>query len=161
MKFKKLLRKSVYRAGFILLLTVILSLVVCSSGRGAVGGLTYSPGGNGFGYKSVSVPQGDFKKWASKNRSKIKDALGALEKGYVLEVVGHSDSSGPRNAVGNKRGNLWYSRQRAASVYRALIAQGFRGSKLRYKGLADDELLDSSDERGAINRRVTFRVVKK
>ena len=142
---------------------LLTSLSFCSSigSRGALGGLNYSPGGRGFAYKSVGVPSGDFDSWVSKNRAKIKKTLGSLDKGYVLEVLGHTDSSGPRNADGSRKGNIWYSTQRARGVYNALVRNGFRRSKLSYKGIADDELLDSSNENSRINRRVSFRIVSK
>ncbi len=148
-------------AGILLAFFLCSTLTLCKTNRGALGGLSYSPGGNGFGYKAVSVPRQDFNKWVYQNKKKIKQTLSSIEKGYVLEVVGHTDSSGPRHASGSRRGNIWYSTQRAKSVYNAMLRQGFSRSKLRYKGIADDELLDSSDDRASINRRVSFRVVAK
>lgn len=146
-----------------LFLFALSSLSLCSGlgSRGAMGGLLYSPGGKGFAYKSVGVPSGDFGRWASQNKAKIKKTINSLDKGYVLEVVGHTDSSGPRSASGKRKGNVWYSTQRARGVYNALVRQGFSRSKLSYKGIADDELLDSSEDTGRINRRVSFRVVSK
>ena len=148
---------------FTLLAIIAFLIMQCgSSARGALGGLAYSPQGNGFSYKSVRAPKADFARWASKNKGKIKKVIDSLEKGYVLEIVGHTDSSGPRNKTSNgRKGNIWYSTQRARSVYIALVSQGISRSRLRYKGIADDELLDSSEPRGQINRRVSFRVVKK
>ncbi len=141
-----------------------LTLFVSCSGatsRGAIGGLTYSPGGNGFSYKSVSVPGRDFSKWAKQNKGKIRKTIASLENGFVLEIVGHTDSSGPRRASGGRKGNVWYSTQRAKAVYNALAGQGISRRRIRYKGIADDEIIDSSDTRGQINRRVSFRIVKK
>ena len=79
-----------------LFLFALSNLGLCSSlgSRGAMGGLSYSPGGNGFAYKSAAVPSGDFDRWVSQNRAKIKKTIDSLDKGYVLEVVGHTDSSG-------------------------------------------------------------------
>ncbi len=160
MEFQKRSIRKLVLFGICLLSASILSF--CSStSRGAVGGLMYSPGGNGFAYKAVFVPEADFNKWASRNRKKIKQALSSMEKGYVLEVVGHTDSSGPRNARAGRKGNIWYSTQRAKAVYQALLRQGFSRYKLRYRGIADDELLDSSDPRSRINRRISFRIVEK
>ena len=160
----KIEKSRVFSLGALALFLFTLgSLGLCSgsASRGALGGLNYSPGGRGFAYKAVGVPSGDFNKWVSQNRAKVKKTIGSLDKGYVLEVVGHTDSSGPRNASGKRKGNIWYSTQRARGVYNALVRNGFSRSKLSYKGIADDELLDSSDDTSRVNRRVSFRIVSK
>ncbi len=150
------------RSSVILLFVGLLGLSYCAtSGKGAMGGLTYSPAGKGFAYKSVAVPKNDFRKWAAVNRKKIQKAIDSLEEGYVLEVVGHTDSSGPRNAVGSRRGNIWYSTKRARAVRNAFVNVGVAKSKLRYRGIADDELLVRSKPYSQTNRRVNFRIRSK
>ncbi len=123
--------------------------------------LVYKPGGKGFEYKVVTVSEGDFNKWAKENKEKINKTIDALEEGSVLLIVGHTDSSGPRTAVGNRKGNVWYSTNRAKAIYNAMLRQGIKPSKLAFKGIADDELANSSDPKDQINRRVTFKVVSK
>ncbi len=140
---------------------VSLAMTLCSSSRGAMGDIAYSPGGNGFAYKSVGVPQKGFSKWATQNKEKIQKTIDGLGDDSVLEIVGHTDSSGPREKKGSRRGNIWYSTARARAVYNALIKNGFKRSKLSYKGIADDELLDSGEPNSQINRRVNFRIVSK
>ena len=145
-----------------LLIVGIGGLSYCATGsKGAMGGLTYSPGGDGFAYKSVAVPRSDFREWANRNKGKIQKTVDSLEKGYVLEIVGHTDSSGPRNAVGGRKGNIWYSTRRAKAAYNALISVGISRSKLRYRGIADDELLVGSEPDSQRNRRVNFRIRSK
>ncbi len=142
----------------------LVGLTFCASAgsRGAVAGLSYSPGGNGYGYKGTGFSRADFAKWEANNRSKIRASIDSLEEGYIFEAIGHTDSSGPRTATSDgRKGNVWYAEQRASKVYEALIKLGYPRSKLGYRGVADDELLDSSDPQGAINRRVTFAIGKK
>ena len=128
----------------------------------AVGLVAYSPGGKGFPYKGVQVPASEVSKWAKDNKSAIESTLSKVPDGYVLQVTGHSDSVGPRTAPGDgRKGNIWYSEQRAKAVYNALIAQGVPKDKLTFGGAADDitSSMCGSDE--ACQRRVSLQVVEK
>ncbi len=82
-----------------------------------------------------------------------------MGEGYALQVTGHTDSSGPRNAEGNKKGNIWYSTQRAKNVYNALSNADVPTSHLTFTGVADDELLPGLDKYDQRHRRVTFKIV--
>lgn len=156
-----------------------ISTVACSGGdsksRGGISGggvvgvlnrglaeIAYSPGGKGFPYKGVQVPASEVSKWAKDNKSAIESTLSKVPDGYVLQVTGHSDSVGPRTAPGDgRKGNIWYSEQRAKAVYNALIAQGVPKDKLTFGGAADDitSSMCGSDE--ACQRRVSLQVVEK
>ncbi len=133
-------------------------LACASTETKGLGNLSYSPSGEGFSYKSTEVPLEDFKSWASKNQDSLKKTLNSLDKGYVLEIVGHTDSSGPREAEGEKKGNIWYSTNRAKAVFLILLDLGMSESKLRYVGVADDEILNKEEPSSQVNRRVSFRV---
>ena len=121
--------------------------------------LGYSPDNDGYAYKAVAFPAADQKYIEDELKQPLEDALNKVGDGYVLQVTGHTCSIGPRNAMGGKKGNTWYSTQRAKGVYDALIKAGFPKEKLTYKGVAHDELLVDADPRDAENRRVTFKIV--
>ena len=123
--------------------------------------LGYSPDNDGYAYKAVAFPAADQKYIEDELKKPLEDALSKVGDGYVLQVTGHTCSIGPRNAMGGKKGNVWYSTQRAKGVYDALIKAGFPKDQLTYKGVADDELLLDADPRDAENRRVTFKIVPK
>ena len=152
---------------YFLSLGIILgSFIFCTSTkntRGDISTMSYTPGnGSGFAYKDVSIEAEDFQLWVQENREQIIEVISALEEGYVLEIVGHTDSSGPREAQSDgRKGNVWYSTARAKAVYDALAESGIDPAKLSYAGVADDELLDVSDSTADYNRRVSFRVVQK
>ncbi|MCB1172264.1 MAG: OmpA family protein [Leptospiraceae bacterium] len=139
------------------------------TGSGMVGALnralqevSYSPGGKGFGYKSVTVPASELNKWAKDNKDTIESTLSKLPAGYVLQITGHTDSVGPRTAPGDgRRGNVWYSEQRAKAVYNALRAQGMPADKLSFKGVADDLTTSVCGSDEQCQRRVTLQVVEK
>lgn len=67
-----------------------------------------------------------------------------------LAVVGHTDN------VGDKKANLELSKQRAASVVRALVAGGIDAKRLKADGKGDTEPVGDNrkDEGRARNRRV-------
>ena len=121
--------------------------------------LSYSPGQDGYQYKSTNFPAADQKYIKDELKQPLEDAMSKVGDGYVLQVTGHTCSIGPREAVGGKRGNIWYSTQRAKGVYDALITAGFPKDKLTYKGVADDEPLQSVEPQDQKNRRVTFKIV--
>lgn len=129
--------------------------------RSALTDLTYSPYGKGFQYKIVSVPPGDFRNWLGQFRPQIEQALKAVGDGYVLQVTGHTCSIGPREAEPNlgKKGNIWYSTERAKNVFNALNSLGIPTDKMSVVGVADDEPLPGIDTKDQRNRRVTFKIV--
>lgn len=115
----------------------------------------------GFAYKSAVVPKQSWDKWAEVAAPVVKEILNKLPEGYVLQVTGHTDGSGPEEPVGNKPGNIKISTERAKAVYNALKAKGIDSPKMTYKGVGSSELLPGVDPRDAANRRVTFKVVPK
>ena len=102
-----------------------------STGRGMVidaanqllASVTYWPNGKGYIYKSTALPADDFKKWTGVNKAKIDEALTKVADGFALQVVGHTCSIGPRDAQPGKKGNVWYSTERAKGVYDYLVKQ--------------------------------------
>jgi len=115
----------------------------------------------GFAYKSAVVPKQNWDKWATAAAPVVKEVLNKLPEGYVLQVTGHADGSGPEEPVGNKPGNIKISTDRAKAVYNALKAKGIDSPKMTYKGVGSSELLPGVDPRDGANRRVTFKVVPK
>lgn len=113
----------------------------------------------GFAYKSAAVPKQEWDKWATMAAPVVKEILNKLPEGYVLQVTGHTDGSGPEEPVGNKPGNIKISTERAKAVYNSLKAKGIDSPKMTYKGVGSSELLPGVDPRDAANRRVTFKVV--
>ncbi|MGQ9842197.1 MAG: OmpA family protein [Spirochaetota bacterium] len=113
----------------------------------------------GFAYKSATVPKQDWDKWATMAAPVVKEILNKLPEGYVLQVTGHTDGSGPEEPVGNKPGNIKISTERAKAVYNSLKAKGIDSPKMTYKGVGSSELLPGADPRDAANRRVTFKVI--
>lgn len=91
------------------------------------------------------------------------EVINNLPPDLVLEIVGHTDESGPREAQPElgKKGNLWYSQQRAQRVYDALVKAGIPKDKIRAVGVAEDELIPGIDPYDQRQRRVTFRINKK
>ncbi len=125
--------------------------------------LTYAPSypdveGMGFKYKETVVPEEDFRSWLSKYKTQIEQALSAVDVGFVLQITGHTDSIGPRHPEGEKKGNIYYSTERAKNVYRALQNLGIPTDKMTYKGIADDEPLPQTEYKDRRNRRVTFKI---
>lgn len=116
---------------------------------------------DGFGYKSAKMPANQWDSWAQSTAPVIKDILTKIPDGYVLQVTGHTDGSGPEQPEGNKPGNLKISKDRAYTVYSALKKAGIDSPKLTYKGIGSSELLDGVDPRAAEQRRVTFKVMPK
>ena len=121
--------------------------------------LSYSPNGQGWAYKATGV-SGDFTTWASNNKDKIQQALDQVGDGYVLQVTGHTCNIGPRTPPGDgRRGNMFYSEQRARSVYNALVTAGVPANRMTVKGVADTEPLPGAPRDGQAQRRVTFQIV--
>lgn len=127
--------------------------------RSFLADLTYAPYGKGFEYKVTAVPQEDFQSWLSRYKPQIMEALNAIDTGFVLQVTGHTDSIGPRNAEAKKKGNIYYSTERAKNVHKALQRLGVPMDKMTYRGIADDETLPGTEFKDRRNRRVTFKIV--
>lgn len=77
-----------------------------------------------------------------------------LHKSVVLDVVGHSDSTGPEST------NQLLSRDRAENVVRQLVREGAARSSLRPTGVAASEPLrpETDEQARQYNRSVTFSV---
>lgn len=116
---------------------------------------------DGFGYKSSKLPANQWDSWAKTTAPVVKEILNKIPDGYVLQVTGHTDGSGPEQPEGNKPGNLKISKDRAYTVYSALKKAGIDSPKLTYAGIGSSELLDGVDARAAEHRRVTFKVMPK
>ena len=115
----------------------------------------------GFAYKSAAIPKQEWDKWAEVAAPVLKEIINKLPEGYVLQVTGHADGSGPEEPVGNKPGNIKISTERAKTVYNALKAKGITSPKMTYKGVGSSQLLPGVEPRDGANRRVTFNVVPK
>ncbi|MBX7059240.1 MAG: OmpA family protein [Leptospirales bacterium] len=123
--------------------------------------LNYSPNQAGYGYKSTG-PGSDVNTWVTTAKDQINQALSQVGDGYVLQVTGHTDSTGPRTAPGDgRRGNEWYSEQRARGVMAALVRAGVPADKMIAKGVADDEPVSGAASDSQVHRRVTFQIVPK
>ncbi|MDY6935663.1 MAG: OmpA family protein [Spirochaetota bacterium] len=115
----------------------------------------------GFGYKSSRLPSQEWRDWAEAAKPIVEDVITKIPEGYVLQVTGHADASGPEEPVGNKPGNIKISNDRARTVFNALQNAGINSSKLTYKGVGSSDLLYTEDPRSPKQRRVTFKVVPK
>lgn len=116
---------------------------------------------DGFGYKSTKPPASKFDKWAKSAAPLVKKVLTQLPEGYVLQITGHTDASGPEEPEGNKPGNIKISTGRAKAIFSSLKRQGINSPKLTYKGVGSSELDPNYDDRSANQRRVTFVIVEK
>lgn len=114
---------------------------------------------DGFDYKSSKLSTEKWDRWAKGAAPIVKEILGKLPEGYVLQVTGHTDASGPEKPEGDKPGNLKISEDRAKTVYNALKKANITSPKLTYKGIGSSELLSGVDPRDAAQRRVTFKAV--
>jgi len=113
----------------------------------------------GFAYKSSAVPGQQWKMWARVATPVVKDILGKIPDGYVLEVRGHADASGPEQPEGDKPGNMNISRDRAQAVFKSLESAGIESRKITYKGVGSSELLTGYAPRSGQQRRVSFSIV--
>ena len=86
---------------------------------------------------------------------RLREATRAVGMEAHIEVVGHTDQSGPVER------NLQLSQQRAESVVAALILQGFNTRYLTPVGAGAKEPLRTGgpDHDRRINRRVSFKVL--
>ncbi|MCB1165235.1 MAG: hypothetical protein KDK33_03715 [Leptospiraceae bacterium] len=120
--------------------------------------MDFVPNG-GDGYSVMQVDPGpDGILWLKNNAAHLSELSGYLPDGFVIELVGHTDSTGPRLAGFGSPGNLWISRERARRLYEALIAGGFERQALRFSGVADDELISDLPADSPKQRRVTLTV---
>lgn len=74
-----------------------------------------------------------------------------------LEISGHTDNSGTQNY------NQALSEARAKAVKQYLIAKGIEAKRLQSQGFGQEQAIASNEtsEGRALNRRVTFKVIKK
>ena len=56
----------------------------------------------GFGYKSSRISKRKWKNWINDSIPIVRSILKDLPKGYVLQVTGHCDASGPEEKTGKK-----------------------------------------------------------
>jgi OOP family OmpA-OmpF porin len=84
----------------------------------------------------------------------LTDKAAMLGVSTTVEIVGHTDSTGPDTA------NALLSQMRAARVQRELLAAGVPARALRVRGVGFSEPFrrELADEDRRYNRRVTFRV---
>jgi len=128
---------------------------------GALGSMSYSPGNGGFAYKSTYVNPQEFQTWVAQFKPQIEQALNALAPGFKLQVTGHTDAVGPRDADGTgRKGNVYYSTERARAVYDALVQAGLPKDKMTFRGIANDEPVPGQDRDSQKHRRVTFKIVQ-
>jgi outer membrane protein OmpA-like peptidoglycan-associated protein len=113
----------------------------------------------GFAYKSSRLDSAKWDIWATKASPVVKEIISKLPDGYVLQVTGHTDASGPEEPEGVKPGNMKISTDRAKTVYDALKRANINSPKITYKGVGSSELLNNYDSKAAEQRRVTFKIV--
>jgi hypothetical protein len=89
----------------------------------------------GFAYKSTVIPSDSWTHWAKNAEPIVKGIINKMPEGYVLQVTGHADSSGPEEPEGNKPGNIAISKGRAEAVYEALGQVGVKSNKMIIKGV--------------------------
>lgn len=173
MNFKKIAYK-VTALGAVAMASLVFT--ACSSGdkserggeveTGGVGianralqAVSYSPNNKGYSYKGTSTGA-DFPTWSSAAKPQISNALSQVGDDYVIQVTGHTCAIGPRNAPGDgRKGNTYYSEQRAKAVRDGLVKAGVPANKLVVKGVADTQALPGIDPKDQKQRRVTFQVV--
>ncbi|MEM7183478.1 MAG: OmpA family protein [Spirochaetota bacterium] len=117
---------------------------------------------NGFAYKSINVPsRSHYTKWMGAKKLVIQSVMDKLQDGYKLEITGHADASGPDEPQPDlgKKGNVYYSKERAESMKQVLVRDGFPEERIIVKGVGSQELLSGVDSRSPKNRRVTFQIV--
>lgn len=112
-----------------------------------------------FPYKNSTLPDTDFQNWITASLPAVSEIIQKLPDGYVLQVTGHSDASGPEYPEGNRPGNIRISQDRAKKVRDALVAKGINPEKLTFSGAGTSELLSQYQPKSNHQRRVTFKVV--
>lgn len=115
----------------------------------------------GFDYKSSKMPESEWAEWAKSAAPIVKKIISSLPENYVLQATGHTDSIGPEEPTSSKPGNLRISRDRAKTVYNALIKAGITSEKLTYKGVGSSIPDTKYNPKDSRQRRVTFMAIKK
>jgi outer membrane protein OmpA-like peptidoglycan-associated protein len=109
-----------------------------------------------FELNSSNLAPGEMAKLSSLGdwMGKLQALSGRLQYRLRIEVIGHSDSTGPEGK------NLVLSRARADQLVSLLVAKGAPSSILAPKGVGATQLLrkDSTEEARQLNRRASFRV---
>ena len=112
----------------------------------------------GFAYKKWEIPnKKDFVKWVKGAGAVLKKGLDELPAIYTLEIAGHTDTIGPETPVGDKKGNMFYSEQRAKEVKQALVKLGFPEKRIVTKAIGYSNPIPGIDGESGQNRRVTFQ----
>jgi outer membrane protein OmpA-like peptidoglycan-associated protein len=112
----------------------------------------------GFAYKKWEIPnKKDFVKWVKGAGAVLKKGLDELPAMYTLEIAGHTDTVGPETPVGGKKGNMFYSEQRAKEVKQALVKLGFPEKRIVTKAMGSSNPIPGIDGESGQNRRVTFQ----
>ncbi|HMV42847.1 MAG TPA: OmpA family protein [Leptospiraceae bacterium] len=112
----------------------------------------------GFAYKKWEIPnKKDFVKWVKGAGAVLKKGLDELPAIYTLEIAGHTDTVGPENPEGAKKGNMFYSEQRAKEVKQALVKLGFPEKRIATKAMGSSNPIPGIPGESAKNRRVTFQ----
>lgn len=114
----------------------------------------------GFAYKRSDLSMNNWNSWAQKSAPVISRILTELPGGYVLQVTGHTDASGPETQEGRKPGNIKLSEDRAKTVHDSLVKNKLDSPKLTRKGVGSSQPIDAVDSRDAKQRRVSFRIVQ-
>jgi outer membrane protein OmpA-like peptidoglycan-associated protein len=112
----------------------------------------------GFAYKKWEIPnKKDFIKWIKESGAVLKKGLDELPAVYTLEIAGHTDTVGPETPEGAKKGNMFYSEQRAKEVKQALVKLGFPEKRIATKAMGSSNPIPGIPGESAQNRRVTFQ----
>ncbi|MBK9503205.1 MAG: OmpA family protein [Leptospiraceae bacterium] len=112
----------------------------------------------GFAYKKWEIPnKKDFIKWIKDSGAVLKKGLDDLPAIYTLEIAGHTDTVGPETPEGAKKGNMFYSEQRAKEVKQALVKLGFPEKRIATKAMGSSNPIPGIPGESAQNRRVTFQ----
>jgi outer membrane protein OmpA-like peptidoglycan-associated protein len=112
----------------------------------------------GFAYKKWEIPnKKDFIKWIKDSGAILKKGLDELPAIYTLEIAGHTDTVGPETPEGAKKGNMFYSEQRAKEVKQALVKLGFPEKRISTKAMGSSNPIPGIPGESAQNRRVTFQ----
>ncbi len=114
----------------------------------------------GFAYKKWEIPnKKDFVNWVKSGGSALKKGIDELPASVALEISGHTDTTGPEEAVGDKKGNNFYSDKRAKEVKQTLVKLGLPEARIVTKALGATQPLADVDGASSLNRRVTFKFI--
>lgn len=102
----------------------------------------------------ADIPEVQWKEFAKMAAPVIKMFVDRVPEGYVIQVTGHTDSTGSDTV------NAKLSRQRAQAVYNQLLKEGIRSKKLVFKGVGTSMLIKGVDGTDGKQRRVSFEIVK-